>query len=595
MPPAVALAAIVAVAAVFRLALGAGHHLPTVLGDELVYSGLAKGWALHGRPLLRGSVEGGYSTLYPLFLAPAFGLAADGARGLAAAKALNAVAMASAAVPAYLLARRAVPPGWSLGVALLSVAVPWTAYSALTLTESLFYPVFLAYAVVLAVTLQRGSWPEQAALLATLAVLVGIRTQGLAAGVGTVGAIVLYGALTGELARTLRRFAPTLTALSAVAAVGVGARAAGVALPTSTYDPLFGSLGRVGGMLEWGAWSLGSFELALGVVPLVAFPVAAWGMLRAGGNAGARSAAAVSVSLGAAVLGSVALLSASPFGLDRLHERSLFFVTPLVLVCFAHWLWNGLERPRALSLACALGAVALAALLPRELVFESFDVDVPSALFFRELEAQVPGVPFRVWTIGIAAVGAGTFLLARRPFFPVLAVALAFAGVTARVDFEDSLTSAQARSLSWVDHALPAGGEVTLVNLGLAYSTEPCASAAWHEQRRLVVWTEYLNARIDAVAWLYEPNGFDGLPARQLAVGTGGLVLSDGRPFAPRYVVIDTRQSVTGVRVARFDLTSIRHPELGNGASLTLWRVDPPLRLYPLPEPVPPRGDRLGC
>ena len=594
-PPAVALAAIVAVAAVFRVALGATHHLPIVLGDELIYSGLAKGWALHGRPLLRGSVEGGYSMLYPLFLAPAFGLAADGARGLAAAKALNAVAMASAAMPAYLLARRAVPPGWSLGVALLSVAVPWTAYSALTLTESLFYPVFLAYAVVLAVTLQRGSWPEQAALLATLAVLVGIRTQGLAAGVGTVGAIVLYGAFTGEVARTLRRFAPTLTAFFALAAVGIGASVAGVALPTSTYDPLFGSLGRIGGMLEWGAWSLGSFELALGVVPLVAFPVAVRGMLRAGGHAGARSAAVVAVSLGAAVFGSVVLLSASPYGLDRLHERSLFFVTPLLLVCFAHWLWRGLERPRALSLACAVGAVALAALLPRDLVFGSFDVDAPSTLFFRELEAQVPGVPLRAWTIGIAAVGAGTFLLARRPLFPVVAVALAFAAVTARVDYGDSLTAAQARSLSWVDEALPAGEGATLVNLGVVYSTEPCASAAWHEQQRLVLWTEYLNTRVDAVAWLYQPNHFDGLASRQLTVGAGGLVLVDGRPFAPRYVVIDTRQRVTGVSVARFDLATIRHHDLGNGASLTLWRVDPPLRLYPLPQPLPPRGDRRGC
>jgi hypothetical protein len=550
---------------------------------------------VHGRPLLRGSVEAGYSTLYPLFLAPAFGLAADGARALAATKAMNAVAMASAAVPAYFLARRAVPRRWALGVALLSVAAPWTAYSALTLTESLFYPAFVAYAAGLAAALERGRWPGQAVLLAALAVLVGIRTQGLAAAVGTVGAIVLYGAPTGEVARTLRRFAPALTALVALAAVGIGARAAGVALSTSTYDPLFGSLGRIGGLLEWGAWSLGSFELALGVVPLVAFPVAVRGMLTASGPAGARSAAVVAVSLSAAVLASVALLSASPYGLDRLHERSLFFVTPLVLVCFAHWLWRGLERPRVLSLACALGAVALAALLPRDLVFGSFSVDVPSSLFFRELEAQIPGVPFRAWAIGIAAVGAGTFLLARRPLFPVFAVALAFAAVTARVDYGDSLTAAQARSLSWVDHALPTGVDVTLVNLGVVYSTEPCASAAWHEQQRLVVWTEYLNTRIDAVAWLYQPNHFDGAPSRQLTVGTGGLVLAGDRPFAPRHVVIDTRQRVTGVRVARFDLTTIRHPELGNGASLTLWRVDPPLRLYPLPQPLPPRGDRRGC
>jgi hypothetical protein len=300
------------------------------------------------------------------------------------------------------------------------------------------------------------------------------------------------------------------------------------------------------------------------------------------------------VGLAAAVLASVALLAASPFGLDRLHERSLFFVTPLVLVCFAHWLWRGLERPPLLAAACAVAAVALAALLPRDLVFGSFNVDVPSSLFFRELDEQVPGVPFRAWAIAIAAAGAATFLVARRALFPLVAVVLAFAAVTARVDYGDDLSAAQARQLSWVDHVLPAGADVTLVNLGLTFSTEPCASAAWHEQQRFVVWTEYFNARVGAVAWLYEPNYFDGLASQQLTVGSGGLVLERGRPFAPEYVVIDSRQPLTGVRVERSHLL-ISANLLRQGASLTLWRVDPPLRLHSLPQPLPPRADGRGC
>jgi hypothetical protein len=71
-------------------------------------------------------------------------------------------------------------------------------------------------------------------------------------------------------------------------------------------------------------------------------------------------------------------------------------------------------------------------------------------------------------------------------------------------------------------------------------------------------------------------------------------VLDDGRPFEPDYAVVDSRQRVTGTPVARFDLDSIRS-EFRNGASLTLWRVDPPLRLYDRPEPFPPRGDGRGC
>lgn len=595
LPPAVVLAGIVSTAAVCRIVLGAANHLPAVLGDELVYSGLAKGWALHGQPVLRGSVEVGYSTLYPLFLAPAFGLAADGASGLAAARALNAIAMASTAVPAYLLARRAVTRGWALGVALLSVAVPWTAYSPLILTESLFYPVFVAYAAMLAWTLERPTWRRQSATLALLVVLVGIRTQALAVVVGMAGAIVLYGAVGDGAARALRRFLPTLTVLAASLGAGLAAKAAGIALPTGTYDAVFSSLGRVGGMLKWSAWSIASFELALGVVALAAFPVALRSMLQAGRATGARSTATVALTLSVSVLASVALLSASPYGLDRLHERSLFFVTPLVLVCLAYWLSHGLERPRWLSLGCALAALVLAATLPGELVFSSFDVDLPSSTFFRGLDAQVPGVDFRIWATGIAAVGAGTFLLAKRPLFPILTVVLAFAAVTARVDYRDHLTAAQARELSWVDHSLPAGSGATLINLGLAYSIEACAEAAWAEQQRLVVWTEFFNTRVEAVKWLYEPNHFDSLASEQLTVGTGGLVLESAGPFSPEYVVIDARQRITGDPVGRFYLSSIGAPPLQNGASLTLWRVDPPLRLYDRPEPFPPRGDGRGC
>jgi hypothetical protein len=593
-PTAVVLAAITSLAAVFRIVLGAEYQLPTVFGDELIYSGLAKGWALHGEPVLRGHLQVGYSTLYPLFAAPAFALAADGAGALGALKAMNAIAMASTAVPAYLLARRALARGWALGVAALSVGVPWTAYAALTLTESLFYPVFVAYAAALAWTLEHPTWRRQAVGLVLLVVLVGVRTQGLAVVAGTVLAILVYGFVGAGVPATARRFVPTLAALAAAAVALLLAKAAGVAVPTSTYNAVFESLSRLAGMLKWAAWNVASFELALGVVAVAAFPLALRAMLRTRLPAPVRSAAAVALALSLSVVASVALLSASPYGLDRLHERSLFYVTPLLLTCFAYWLSHGLERRRWLTLSCAVSAVALAAALPKRLVFGGFHVDVPSAVFFRDLDLAVSGVEFRVWALAIAIVGAGTLLFAKRALFPALSVILAFAAVTARVDYADRLTGGQARALSWVDHSLPTGARATLVHLGLAYSIEPCASAAWWEEEHLVVWTEWFNTRIDAVKYLYQPNQFDGVPSGELTTGEGGLVLDAGRPFEPDYVIIDSRQRVTGIPVARFELDSIQS-EFRNGASLTLWRVDPPLRLYDRPVPFPPRGNGRQC
>jgi len=269
-------------------------------------------------------------------------------------------------------------------------------------------------------------------------------------------------------------------------------------------------------------------------------------------------------------------------------------VTPLVLTCIAHWLWRGLERPFWLSVGSAAAAVALVAVLPQHVVFHSNNVDAPSASFFLALDAQTPAVPFRVWAILIAAVGVGTFLLAKRPLFPILTVVLAFAAVTTQVDYKDSFTDAQARALSWVDHALPAGTSATLVHLGLAYSNASCAAAAAAEQQDLTIWTEFFNTRIEAVDHVYDPNPRDGLASPLLTVGPGGLILKNGNPYQPVYLVIDSRQPIVGTRLARFDLPTI-HSQYQNGASLTLWHVNRPLRFYPRAQPTAPRADGHAC
>ena len=51
--------------------------------------------------------------------------------------------MALTAVPAYFLARRLLSHGWSLSVARSRCSIPATCYSALVMTESLFYPGFV--------------------------------------------------------------------------------------------------------------------------------------------------------------------------------------------------------------------------------------------------------------------------------------------------------------------------------------------------------------------------------------------------------------------------------------------------------------------
>ena len=87
----------------------------------------------------------------------------------------------------------------------------------------------------------------------------------------------------------------------------------------------------------------------------------------------------------------------------------------------------------------------------------------------------------------------------------------------------------------------------------------------------------------------------DNLASPALTVGDGGVVLDDrGRPFAPRYAVLDSRQPVVGRRLARLDLADLGS-QYQSGSSLTLWEVEPPLRFLVHAQPLPPRADGREC
>ena len=342
--PVVALLGLVVVAAAtFRLLLGRAATEPRVFGDELVYSGLAKGFALEGQPLFRGEVDLAHSMLYPLLIAPAHVLGADGARAFEATKAMNAVVVASAAVPAYLLARRVVTPLFALAVAFLVAFEPWTAYASLVMTESLFLPAFTTFVLLLARMLDRPTLGRQLAVLASLALLAGIRPQGVALVGAVLGAVAINGLRAPPFRRTLVVYRPLLAGLGVGLGAAVVAMALGDDAPGGVSGGVLEGLLDPVGLLTWSSWTVAVFGLALGVVALVLYPFALGSLLRSPVERDRATGVALLTS-SLALLLSVAAVSASPYGLDVLHERYLFYLTPLVLV--------GLgvpprERPRA--------------------------------------------------------------------------------------------------------------------------------------------------------------------------------------------------------------------------------------------------------
>ncbi|MGI8974890.1 MAG: hypothetical protein ACR2HI_12050, partial [Gaiella sp.] len=93
------LGGIVVLSATLRLWLVRGMVAPFVFVDEAIYSELARSFADGEGYAIRELPVSGYSLLYPVLIAPAYGLHDGLVDAYGAAKAINAVVMSLAAVP----------------------------------------------------------------------------------------------------------------------------------------------------------------------------------------------------------------------------------------------------------------------------------------------------------------------------------------------------------------------------------------------------------------------------------------------------------------------------------------------------------------
>ena len=181
--------------------------------------------------------------------------------------------MSLAAVPAYFLARRVVSHRWSLAVAVLSVAVPAMNYTALVMTEPVFYPGFLCLALALALALERPTARRQLLVLALVVGLGAIRAQAFAFAPAVVTAVVLQarGRPRREL---LAQYLPTWVAVALGGVLALALRIVAGSSPLGAYDVLARNYSAFD-VVKWAAWNLVDLELAVGVVALAVLPVAA--------------------------------------------------------------------------------------------------------------------------------------------------------------------------------------------------------------------------------------------------------------------------------------------------------------------------------
>ncbi|MBM3886191.1 MAG: glycosyltransferase family 39 protein, partial [Gemmatimonadetes bacterium] len=431
---AVAVAILIAISLVVRLAVNTRFQAPTILTDELTYAQMAENVA-------NGDLwQGGYGLVYPLLLAPAWALADSGVEAYTWMKAINALLVSLTAIPVFLWARRLMRPAYALTAVALTLLLPAMAFSGHVMTDTPFILAVTVAAWAVASALERPTIARQALALIAIAVALGTRSQAIALLPAIPLAILLLTAadarsdgfsLRGWGAR-LARFWP----LAVVGVAGVAALAARSVANGGQWRDLFQAYAiattgqyKAETVARYYVWHLGEAAFAVGVIPVAALLVLV-GMAIL--NRSRSSAERAYLATAVAVIATVALLVATfaSYWSERVIERNMMCLFPLVMIGFALWLDRSLPRPaRTTGIAAAITAVVVvsvpfAFLYQRSPSTETWAVVLPD-LLTRRLPGSIDTVQIAI----VAGVAVALLLFGfLRPRIAVVALPLLLAG-----------------------------------------------------------------------------------------------------------------------------------------------------------------------
>jgi hypothetical protein len=563
------LAAIVVCSFVLRAWLARAMVGPFIMVDELIYSELARSFAAGDGFQVRDAPASGFSLVYPILISPAYWAFDALPDAYAAVKTLNSLFMSLAAVPAYFLARRVLEPGLSLVAATLAVALPSLVYTGTVMTENVYYPLFLATALLLVLVLEWATPARQLGLLALLGLLFATRVQAVA----FLPAIVAAPALVALLGRRPLRpaYVRVRLLLGLLAAGGVLLLVAQLARGRSLSD-LLGAYSVVGDtsydpgtVARFFLYHVAELDLYLGVLPFAALVLVA--LLARSLEPELAPFLAVAIALSVSVLLVVAAF-ASEFA-DRIQERNTFAVAPFFLIALLVLIDRGIPRRRWLAVAVAAGA----ALLPLAIPFERFinDSAISDTLVFLPIWDAYGSLLFDsidATVLAGAVLAAALFVLVPQRWALALPAAtlLFLAAVSynvwkgeygfpsARVSAGALFSGIRVGERDWIDRALPGGARASFVWTGVT-------------NRFAVNQNEFFNRSVGPIYYVGGPTP-GGLAETEVRIDerTGEIRTVDGTRVEARYVLTEDAISPDGTVVAR-----------DPGIGLTLWRVSGPL------------------
>jgi Dolichyl-phosphate-mannose-protein mannosyltransferase len=556
---------------------------PWIMVDELLYSELAKSFAETGSFAVRGVPDHGLGFVYPVLIAPAFRVASV-VDAYAYAKAINALVMSLAAVPAYFLARRVVAPGLALVAAILTVSVPSMLYTGTLMTENAFYPLFVLVALVLAVTLERPSWGSQLLLLGLCGLAFLTRAQAV---------VLLPAVLTAPLLFDRRRLRDyrLLFGLAGAAVVVVAGyelvRGRSIQSALGAYQAATDTSYDVATAFRWLVYHVAELDLYLGIAPFAALIVLA--LTSRTLPRPARAVVAAGVSLSFWLVLEVAIFASAP-SVSRIEERNMFYVAPLFFVALVAWIDRGLPRGRPAVIAAVVAAALPGAIPYAGLINGNATSDTLAFLPWWSLQDSVITLDQISSVVVLCSIGAGLLFLFCPARFALVFPALLVAYFTATVWAAETNDHGGVRHASvgalyggitlpdreWVDHA--AGRDA---NVAFLWTGTRDKNTLWQN--------EFFNRSVGDVYDVGAPAP-GGLPSTRVRFDPRTGALLGAGPAG--YVLADDSLRILGRRVAQDD-----------GTGLVLYRTGGPIRRAEVVRGVYPDGwsgpagayTRYGC
>lgn len=561
---------------VVRVLLTRRIPAPWIMGDELLYSDLARSFAESGEIAIRGvSVSMTTYGIYPILIAPAW-LADSTTTAYGLAKVINALLITLAAVPLYFWARRLVRPELALCVLALVLLLPAGSYAGTLMTENAAFPAVCLALFAVAVALERPTILLQLAALGAVLLAVACRLQNVAFFliVPLALALKIFFDWRAEgnrfdARRAVRPYVPAVLVIGGVAF-------AYAAFQVARGRPLAGGLGgyqvvasadySLRAVGRWAVFHAAEISFAVALVPVSALII----MVGLACTRGFATSAAERAFLAVATASLVFVVQAAAFAsrfIQRIEERNMIYVEPVLILALALWLGRGAPRPPRLTAAALVVPAALLTAIPFERLFNvSIFSDTPGLLPLLRVSALVDGGTDGMRVLLVLGALAVCLFAAVAPTRVLIVGSLAgiaiFLGVSTHMIVGSQRSQAVASraapgvsDLQWIDERIPEGKTAVLV-----FTPELSADghAAWQ--------TEIWNRSVQRVVYL-GARDFGGFPGFDASVGpTGELVSATGSAAtAPNadYVVAPPNVQVAGTRVesaGRFALTRASRP-----------------------------------